>query len=227
MDNKLSDIELLYEDNDILVAVKPAGLAVQTKNISEKDMVSVLKNHISKSLNRPDPYLGIIHRLDKPVEGILVFALDKKAAASLSGQLNSSQFNKRYQALVEGIVDTKDEWITLSDHIVKDKDTARIVKPGDGTLSGKKAELKYKTLKIDKEEGVTLLDIELITGRFHQIRVQLSNIGHPITGDVKYGAAKRDINLQKGAIGLRAYHLSFIHPRTGERMIFEIKSETD
>lgn len=216
-------MNIIYEDNDIIVVEKPAGMPVQTGNIALKDMVSELKKYLSVRKNISDPYLGIIHRLDQPVRGILVFAINEKAAGNLSGQLNKGGFNKKYHAYVEGILDTKDEWITLSDHLIKDKDIARIADKGN--KNAKKAELKYKTVRT--EENVTLLDIELITGRFHQIRAQLSNSGHPILGDVKYGAKVHEFGeitgTSKRSIGLCAYQLSFTHPRTGERMEYIIE----
>lgn len=219
-------MNIIYEDKDIIVVEKPAGIPVQTGNIALKDMVSELKNYLSVRKNLSDPYLGIIHRLDQPVRGILVFALNEKAAANLSKQLSMGGFNKKYHAYVEGILDTKGERITLSDHLIKDKDIARIT--DKGSKNAKRAELKYKTVRT--EEDVTLLDIELVTGRFHQIRAQLSNLGHPISGDVKYGAKASGYGEKSGpgstskrSIGLCAYQLSFTHPCTGERMEYSIE----
>ncbi|MCR5358068.1 MAG: RluA family pseudouridine synthase [Lachnospiraceae bacterium] len=219
-------MEILYEDKDIMVVKKPAGIPVETRNVSEADMVSMLKNHLSRKANNFGPYLGLIHRLDKPVGGILVFALNKEAAAELNRQLTGGDFDKKYHAFVEGIVDTKGEWISLTDYLLKDKDTARVV-PKD-TKDAKRAELEYKTVKTDEDAGVALLDIKLITGRFHQIRAQLSNMGHPIAGDVKYGSKIREpgtkasiAGIPEKSIGLCAYHLGFNHPRTGERMEFD------
>ena len=215
-------MDIIYEDKDIMVIEKPAGVPVQTKNITEKDTVSELKNLISLRSKSADPYLGIIHRLDKPVRGILVFALNEKAAGDLGRQIVNGAFNKRYHAYVEGPVDTGGEWVELTDYLIKEKDTAKIADKGSG--KAKKAVLKYRTVKTYEDKGVTLLDIELITGRFHQIRIQLSNLGHPVTGDVKYGATVRS-DMPKGTIGLCAYQLSFTHPVTGKEMTFTLSED--
>ncbi len=214
-------MDILYEDKDILVAKKPAGIPVQTKNIAERDMVSEIKNHLSKKTGRPDPYLGIIHRLDRPVQGILVFALNKHAAGELSRQLTGGVFNKRYHAYVEGTVNTGTEWKELTGYLVKDKDTARIAKEGD--KNARQAKLKYRTIKTDEESGVTLLDIELITGRFHQIRAQMAGMGHPIAGDLKYGG-HRNMPVDGNGIGLCAYSLSFDHPVSGKKLEYSLES---
>ena len=209
-------MNILYEDKDIVVAEKPAGLPVQTRNINQVDMVSILKNHLSGKTGG-EPYLGIIHRLDQPVRGILVFALNEKAAGSLSKQIAERRFEKHYYAVVEGILDSK-ERIELKDYIAKTKEnTAKIV--NKGVKDAKEAVLFYTVLDTDAENKQTLLDIELMTGRFHQIRAQLSNAGFPIEGDIKYGA-KPDNGIQNRAIKLCAYHLCFDHPQTGKRMEF-------
>ena len=207
------NLNILYEDREILVVKKPAGVAVQTGSIKDRDLVSEIKNYLCEKYKKKDPYLGIIHRLDQPVEGILVFALNKKAAASLSGQISSGIFNKKYRAHVEGLINTDDDWKTLADYLVKEKDKALITDKEN--KKAKRAELKYKTVKIDREKEMTLLDIELITGRFHQIRAQLSGMGHPIVGDVKYGGKK---NRDDRSISLCAYSLTFSHPASGKPM---------
>ena len=217
--------DILYEDKDIIVINKPAGVAVQTARICQEDMVSILKNHICREYGISSPYLGVIHRLDQPVSGILVFALNERAAASLSRQLNTDFFSKRYKSLVEGVVDTKDGQLILSDYLIKDKNSiSRIV---DKDHKGaKKAELRYKALKTDTAGSMTMLDIELITGRFHQIRTQMKGIGHPIVNDVKYGA-KRNDHFIGGEICLCACYLSFIHPVSKEKMEFKTECDFD
>ena len=223
-------LNILYEDKDIIVVEKPVGMPVQTRNIVSRDMVSELKNYLSAKSKSPNPYLGIIHRLDQPVRGLLVFALNEKAAGSLSRRMSAGGFNKKYHACVEGIVESGEDWQVLIDHLIKDKDTARIV--DKDKKDAKRAELKYRTIKTDAERDETLLDIELITGRFHQIRAQLSNMGHPITGDVKYGARVHESGEKEGmgitfkrSIGLCAYQLSFTHPRTGEKMEYHLADD--
>ncbi|MCR5421993.1 MAG: RluA family pseudouridine synthase [Lachnospiraceae bacterium] len=215
-------LDIIYEDKDIIVVDKPASVSVQTKKINEQDVVSYLKNYLCKNSNTENPYLGILHRLDQPVRGILVFALNKKSAASLSKQIMDGSLNKMYYALVEGIVDTGDDQIDLTDYVLKDNNNlAKIVTGND--KNAKKAELKYKTKKICREKNVTLLEIELITGRYHQIRVQMSAMGHPIVGDIKYGASKiPDIN--KHIIKLCAYSLSIRHPKDNKIRKFTLEN---
>ncbi|MCR5507106.1 MAG: RluA family pseudouridine synthase [Lachnospiraceae bacterium] len=211
-------MQILYEDNDIIVIEKEPGIPVQTGSIATKDIVNILKNHIKNTCPGKDPYLGVIHRLDTPVRGILVFALNKEAAAKLSAQLNTGIFNKRYEAAVEGRVLSIGR-VTLEDYLVKDRDNkAKIAEKG--VKGAKKAILTYEVKDVDETNNVSYLDIELVTGRFHQIRAQLANAGHPVTGDKKYGATGPAGN-GKG-IGLTATGLSFDHPKTGKRMEFNI-----
>ena len=231
-------MNILYEDKDIIVVEKPAGVPVQTKSITERDLVNGLKGYLNKEKGINDPYIGTIHRLDRPVHGILVFALNKKAAAELSRQLVCGGFNKKYHALVEGTVDTKGEERLLENYLIKNRDnTAQLSDRNE--KKARAARLKYRSIRTDAENNVTLLDIELITGRFHQIRVQMAGTGHPVAGDVKYGASRIDTDLyaryfntsgavsDKGysisgnaSICLSAYSLGFMHPSDGKRMEF-------
>lgn len=213
-------IRFLYEDKSIIVVEKPAGIATQTSDVTKPDCVSLIKEHIST--NDPgtpkEPYLGVIHRLDQPVAGILVFAKNKKAAASLSEQVRGTVMNKHYTALVEGVVDAPED-IRLTDMMYKDGRNRRAVIVDDSgkTPPGKvilEASLTYHTYKILKEKNMTILSIKLETGRFHQIRAQFSNIGHPIVGDRKYGAKTS----YPTGIALIAYRLEFRHPDTGEKV---------
>lgn len=218
------NLNILYNDNDILVVEKPAGMAVQTGRLTERDLVNEIKNHLSLTGKRSNPYLGIIHRLDQPVRGILVFALNEKSASALSRQIQAGSFNKCYLALVEGLVKGPSDWVTLTDYLIKDRDNkAKTVDKND--RNAKKAELRYKKIRTDEETDVTLLEIELVTGRFHQIRAQMSNIGHPIVNDVKYGAIKKDSLVYERSIALCAYKLVFKHPTDGRKMVFNIEED--
>lgn len=239
---------ILYEDTQIIVCRKPAGIAVQSARFGEKDMESLLKNHIAVSQTRPAhgggsvpaPYLAVIHRLDQPVEGLLVFAKTPRAAGELNRQLTASGFGKYYRALVSGTPVPPEG--TLEDYMVKDAraNTSRVC--GKDTPGAKLARLHYKTLETypstgaantDKagadssKEAASLVEIKLDTGRHHQIRVQMSHLGCPLVGDRKYGYAAQDThNNRKGAEPLRlcAYKLTFNHPATKEKMIFELDS---
>lgn len=202
---------ILYEDNSIIIVEKPAGIATQSADVTRPDLVSLIKNHLGKT----DPYVGVIHRLDQPVAGILVFAKDKKTAAALSKQVRSDVMNKHYRALVEGIVDVQKDAV-LVDKLYKDsrQNKAVISDTAPSGVSLQEAKLFYRTEKIYEDRGITELSIRLVTGRFHQIRAQLSHMNHPIVGDRKYGST---MSYQKG-IALVADRLEFTHPLSGEKV---------
>lgn len=206
------ELNILYEDNDIIICVKPAGIAVQNKSISSPDMVSLLKNHLHKSSPDKQPYLAIIHRLDQPVTGILVFAKTKIAAARLNRQLTSSCFGKHYLAHLSRIPDMDEA--DLTDYMIKDgrTNTSRIC--SKTTSGAKEARLHYKIIK--KDHLTAIADITLDTGRHHQIRVQMAHLGCPILGDTKYGGPASE------QLQLFAYRLTFKHPVTGKQLDFTI-----
>jgi len=212
---------IVYEDRDILVCRKPAGLATQTGKVGQKDLVSELKNYLGKS-----PYLGVIHRLDQPVEGLLVFAKTPFAAKELSGQVTSHILNKVYFAVVSGkgfLKETK-----LENHMIKDSKTNRSRVAEEGEAGAKRAELSVKTIAYQKETDTALLQVTLYTGRHHQIRVQLAEAGFPILGDGKYGTEEtvhRSKELGVRNVALCACSLSFRHPQTGKTMEFLIEPE--
>lgn len=210
---------IVYEDKDVLVCHKPAGLATQTGKVGQKDLVSEIKNYLGAN-----PYLGLIHRLDQPVEGLLVFAKTPAAAKELSRQLTGNILNKQYYAVVlgEGFVNqTK-----LENYLLKDNKTnmSRIVSEKES--GAKKAELSVKTLHYAEDKNVSLLEVTLFTGRHHQIRVQLAGAGFPLLGDGKYGTEEsKEKARQLGVrnVALCASHLTFIHPVTKEKMDFRVK----
>lgn len=207
---------ILYEDREIIVCRKPAGVPVQTKQMQTKDMVSLLKNYrFQQEKSGREPYIGVIHRLDQPVEGILVFAKTPQAAKELNRQLQTGAFGKHYQAVLCGI--PEHEQGNLMNYLVKDGRTnlSKICKKTEA--GAKEARLSYEILK--KAEGKALAKIQLDTGRHHQIRVQMSGIGCPILGDVKYGGEER----KRGQIALCAYCLEFLHPKTKKPMQFELQ----
>ena len=224
--------KIIYEDTHILVAHKPAGLATQSAKVGQTDMVSELKNYLAgqqkKEKKSGAPYLGIIHRLDQPVEGLLVFTKTKEAAAKLTAQLAGSTLNKKYYAIVCGKPDK--EKGELVDYLSKEGNLARVSNAND--KEAKKAVLQYQTLsgtQTEEGENITLLDIHIDTGRFHQIRAQLSHAGLPILGDSKYGN-EQSANISKKLnirnVALYAYHLELKHPATGKPLEFLIEPET-
>lgn len=213
---------ILYEDKHIIVCHKPSGIATQTSRLGEPDMVSDIKNYLG------NPYTAVIHRLDQPVEGILVFAKTKEAAAELSRK----NMDKKYYAVVcsdyNGILQQKvgNEKHTLINYLLKNgkENISKVVTKE--VKDAKKAELDYQVISIydnlEKDGKVTaLLEVHLKTGRHHQIRVQMGNAGMPLLGDWKYGSEEsiemsRSLHIKE--ICLCAYHLSFIHPVTKKRM---------
>lgn len=208
---------IVYEDTEILVVQKPAGIAVQTAQVGRQDVVSELKNYLGKN-----PYLGVIHRLDQPVEGLLVFAKNPKAAAALSEQVKKEDFCKEYMAVVCGKPESESG--RLVDYLVKEGTAARV---SDGETGAKRAALCYERVQSlqREEENMTLLKIRLETGRFHQIRVQLSHAGYPILGDMKYGSVlSADMSAKEGVrhVALCAYRLCFVHPVLKKKMEYII-----
>lgn len=233
--------QIVYEDEAVLVIRKPAGLATESAGIGQKDVVSELKNYVAKKNPGKMPYLGVVHRLDQPVEGLLVFAKTKKAAENLTAQLGKGTLKKEYLAVVCGKV--PENTGRLVDYLAKEKGMA-VVKDAADTQAkkdadaqaekdadvqaekaadpqAKKAVLSY-TKKAETKE-LTLLAVQIETGRFHQIRAQLSHAGFPILGDEKYGSEEsKELSREKKIrfTALCAASLSFRHPVTGKTMAF-------
>ncbi len=206
-------MEILYEDNHVIVAYKDKGILSQADGSNKPDMLTLLKDYIKEKYNKPgNVYLGLVHRLDINTSGVMVFAKTSKAAARLSEAIKNNNLNKKYYCVVEGII--KDSGI-LKNNILKDEAN----KKGYVDSNGKEAILEYKVIKNYKinNTDVSLLDVNLITGRFHQIRVQFSYIDHPLYGDKKYGSKH---NIDYTEFPLEAYSLSFIHPTTKELLTF-------
>lgn len=221
---------IIYEDAHILVVHKPAGLATQSSKVGQPDVVSELKNHLArheqnKKEKNSTPYLGIVHRLDQPVEGLLVFTKTKEAAGKLTAQLVGGTLNKQYYAIVCG----EPTLLTgeLEDYLCKEGNFAKVSQPQD--KEAKKAILQYKVLSsMELEDGrsISLLDVYIHTGRFHQIRAQLAHAGWPILGDAKYGN-EQSMDISKKIkirnVALYAYRLELKHPVTGKQLEFIIE----
>lgn len=217
--------KILYEDSHIIVVHKPAGIAVQAGRVGQADVESELKNYLAAAGNRAEkgraPYLGVIHRLDQPVEGLLVFAKTPKAAAALNRQLAGENFCKDYLAAVCGKPEPEKQ--ELVDYMEKEGALAKICPPP----AGKKAVLCFEVLSAREvgQEMASLLAVRLKTGRFHQIRAQLSHAGYPLLGDVKYGNEKSRAmsqSLKVQSTALCAAHLSFLHPESGKKMEYTV-----
>jgi len=221
-------VEILYEDEDIIVCVKPYGMPVQSDKSRDTDLVSYLKNYIfEKEDMEEEPYLAMVHRLDRPVGGVMVFAKNQEAAANLSDQIQDGTMIKFYQAVVTGKL--PEEAGVLEDYLVKDgkTNTSKVVKKG--TKGAKKAELEYEVLDMfETDSGIlSYVLIGLITGRHHQIRVQLASRGAGIYGDTKYNPLFRKTKKQYQQIALYAARLEFDHPATGKHMVFKAEPEGD
>ena len=180
------DITILYEDNHLLVVIKPQGVPSQSDKSGDEDMLSLLKAYIKEKYAKPgNVYLGLVHRLDRPTGGVMVFAKTSKAAARITEQIKDGTFSKRYLAVLTAKPQIKRS--RLTHYLLKDQ-ANNIVKVVPMTTTGaKKAVLDYNIIEDSDEEGLCLADIRLHTGRSHQIRVQMSTVGCPLYGDVKYG----------------------------------------
>ena len=218
-------LNIVYEDADILVCFKPAGVATQTASLSSQDMVSLLKNYLVKEKKEKNPYIGVIHRLDQPVSGLLVFAKNQRSAGILSKQIQDGNANKDYLAICQGILLEKEK--ELVHYIRKNPETkmAQVLQEmpenAEEKKEWKKAALEYEVL--EEREDYSLVKIHLKTGRFHQIRAQFSFVGHPLLGDVKYKTKESEEVSKKHRIrfvALCAHKLNLKHPVSGENMQF-------
>ena len=206
----MTRLVILYEDNHIIVVYKFSGILSQSDSTKDLDMVSIIKTYLKDRYHKPgNVYLGLVHRLDRPAKGVMVVAKTSKAAARLSKQIRNGKMHKKYYAVVEGILKEKEG---ILENKIEKIDNKKVL---IDSINGKEAKLKYKVLK--EKDNLSLVDINLLTGRYHQIRLQFSSRNHPLYGDTLYGSK------YKGDLALISYSLSFIHPTTKEKMCFEIK----
>ncbi len=210
---KLPKINIIYEDNHLLVVEKPVGIPVQEDKSKDIDMIRLLKDYRIKNESKSgDAYIGLVHRLDRPVGGIMVFAKTSKAASRLSEEIRNNTFHKTYLAVIKGTLKNKEN--TLNDYLIKnEKENKSYVTSKD---KGKASSLKYKV--ISEKDNLSLVEINLITGRSHQIRVQFSSRNHPLVGDSKYGNNPNNID-----IALFAQSITLVHPTTKETLTFTLK----
>lgn len=208
-------MNIIFEDNHIIVVEKPVNIPSQSDKTEDTDMLTILKEYlINKYSKTGNAYLGLIHRLDRPVGGVMVFAKTSKAASRLSEQVRNKEFIKEYLAIVDGKLENESG--ILEDYLLKNErsNMSKVVK--EGTKNSKYANLEYQVICYNEEINLSLLKIKLNTGRHHQIRVQLSNLGHSIYGDQKYGNRGRGKQ-----ITLWAYRITIKHPITKEKLTFE------
>ncbi len=215
----MQKLNVLFEDNHIIVVEKIVNVPSQADKTGDVDMLSIIKDYLKVKYNKPgNVYLGLVHRLDRPVGGVMVFAKTSKAAARLSEQVRVKEFEKKYLVVVNGKMEqSKGEF---EDFLLKNekKNMSRVVP--EGTKNSKYANLEYEVLKYDEEINLSVVRVHLHTGRHHQIRVQFSSRDHSIYGDQKYGGRGHG-----KPIALWAYSLSFVHPISGERMEFRVLPE--
>ena len=208
-------MKVLYEDNHIIVIEKMPNVPSQADKTGDEDMLTIIKSYLKEKYNKPgNVYLGLVHRLDRPVGGVMVFAKTSKAAARLSEEIRNKTFKKTYLAIVNGKMESESgEYV---DYLWKDEkqNTSYVVK--EGKKNSKLAKLNYEVIAYNEKENVSLVKINLQTGRHHQIRVQFSSRMHALYGDSKYHG--------RGAgsgICLWAYKIKFVHPVKKEEMEFE------
>ena len=217
----MNNLNVLYEDNHIIVVEKPVNIPSQGDKTGDVDMLTIIKDYIKEKYNKPgNVYLGLVHRLDRPVGGVMVFAKTSKAASRLSDQVREKVFKKKYLAVVDGKFATTTG--VLEDYLYKDERNNMSKVVSKEKKNAKLAKLDYEVLAYNEVKNLSLVKVNLHTGRHHQIRVQLSNAGHSIFGDQKYGTRGKCKQ-----IALWAYELTIQHPITKEEMTFKCLPESN
>lgn len=214
MADLMEKVRVIYEDNHLLVVEKPVNILSQADNTRDPDMLTILKKYIKEKYQKPgEVFLGLVHRLDRPVGGVMVFARTSKAASRLSEEIRTRSFKKVYTALVHGIIKEKEG--TLRHFLFKDENTNMVKVVPETDSRGKEAILDYEV--VEYRDDMTMVRVNLHTGRPHQIRVQFSTIGHPLSGDQRYGKA---VNITGEQIHLWSSEITLTHPTTKEAMTF-------
>ena len=209
------ELKVLYEDNHIIVVEKPVNIPSQGDKTGDIDMLTIIKQYIKEKYNKPgEVYLGLVHRLDRPTGGVMVFARTSKAASRLCEQVRDKKMHKKYLCIVDGKMESPKG--IMKDFLIKNEktNTSKVVK--EGIKNAKEGILEYEVVKYNEEINMSVVKVNLHTGRHHQIRVQFASRGHSLSGDQKYGTRGRGKQL-----ALWAYSLSFIHPTTKEELTFE------
>ena len=211
----MNDLKILYEDNQIIVVEKAPNIPSQADKTGDMDMLSLVKQYIKEKYNKPgEVYIGLVHRLDRPVGGVMVFARTSKSASRLSEQARNKTLKKTYIAVVDGHFEEENG--VLEDYLYKDErnNISKVV--NKDKKNSKLAKLEYEILDYDEKRDLSTVKIKLHTGRHHQIRVQFANLGHSLYGDQKYGVRGKGKQIR-----LWAYELEFEHPVKKERMSFK------
>lgn len=211
---------ILHEDNHIIVVLKPQNVPSCEDASKDRDMLTIIKDYIREKYHKTgNVYLGLVHRLDRPTGGIMVYAKSSKAAARLSEQIKNGDFEKKYFAVLVG--KPREEQGTLTNYMKKNSVNNMVYVCAPTEANAKFAELEYRVL--DEKSGLSFTEIKLHTGRSHQIRVQMSAINCPVYGDMRYGGE----NAKKGYLALWSYYLAFTHPVTKERLVFRAEPPKD
>lgn len=201
-------MKVVYEDNHIIIVYKEPGEIVQGDKTGDKTLADSVKEYIKETCAKPgNVFLGVVHRIDRPVAGLVIFARTSKALSRLNDMLRKGDIHKTYRAIVAGHPSPSQATLTNYLTSVEARNKSYVTDAPSGRQGEKIAKLEYKTLV--PGENYSLLEINLLTGRKHQIRAQLANIGAPIRGDLKYGAKRSNPD---GSISLLAYHINFVHP---------------
>ena len=216
----MEELNILHEDNHIIVVLKPQNVPSCEDESKDENMLSLIKEYIRVKYDKPgNVYVGLVHRLDRPTGGVMVFAKSSKAAARLSEQMKNGDFEKRYYAVLTGT--PREKKATLKNYVKKNVINNMVYVCPPTTVGAKFAQLDYDIL--DEKSNLALADIRLHTGRTHQIRVQFSAINCAVYGDMRYGGEKA----KKGNLALWAYYLAFTHPVSKERMVFRVQPPKD
>ncbi|HDT11518.1 MAG TPA: RluA family pseudouridine synthase [bacterium] len=207
------ELKIIYEDNHLISVVKKHGVPVQQDASGDSDLLNEIKGYLKEKYFKPgNVFSGIVHRLDRPVGGVMVFAKTSKAASRLSEQIRKREWKKKYLAVIDGIPEEKTG--KFEDFLIKDRENNIVSVTEDITPGSKKAVLSYRIILNDSKRSIVEIDLE--TGRSHQIRVQFASRGYPIVNDFKYN---HSIDILRGEIALWAYSLEIFHPVSREKLV--------
>lgn len=214
-------MQIVYEDNHIVIVNKEAGEIVQGDKTGDTPLSEIIKSYLKEKHNKPgNVFCGVVHRIDRPVSGLVIFAKTSKALERLNKMLREGEIHKTYWALVEGKLEKEKD--VLENYLVSDGRLNKTFISTSNNPQAKKSILSYKTVAVG--DRYTLLEINLMTGRKHQIRAQLSAIGHPIKGDLKYGSKRSN---KDGSISLQAHKIDFIHPVSKQHISLVLPPTSD
>ena len=218
-------LNVIYEDNSIVVVSKPCNVPVAPDSSKDEDLLGMVKQYIKEKYNKPgEAFIGMVHRLDRPAGGLVVFARNSKSAERLSKQIRDHEMKRTYYAVVRGCPKNKEG--NLVNWLVKDEKTNTVSVVPQSSEGAKRAELDYKVLQTvtSGEKSLSLVEVHLQTGRAHQIRVQMAHLGCPLWGDQRYGAS---VNKRGQQLALWAVGLSFIHPIAKDKRTFLCYPQTE